>query len=113
MQTGNTDFIYKNELDKACFQHDMAYGKAKDLVRRTQSDKVLRDKAFKIASDPKYDGYQRGLASMVYKVFDKKSSGNDLINEGNYPLADELHKPIIRKFEKKKYIHHSETIFGE
>ena len=54
MQTGNTDFIYKNELDKACFQHDMAYGKAKDLVRRTQSDKVLRDKAFNIASDPKY-----------------------------------------------------------
>ena len=44
----NTDFIYKNELDKACFQHDMAYGKAKDLVRRTQSDKLLRDKAFKI-----------------------------------------------------------------
>ena len=66
MKTGNTDFIYKNELDKACFQHDMAFGKSKDLVKRTQSDKVLRDKAFKIASDPKYDGYQRGLASMVY-----------------------------------------------
>ena len=47
MPTSNTDFIYKNELDKACFQHDMAYGKAKDLLRRTQSDKVLRDKAFK------------------------------------------------------------------
>ena len=67
MQTGNTDFIYKNELDKACFQHDMAYGKGKDLVRRTQSDKILRNKAIKIASDPKYDGYQRGLASTVYK----------------------------------------------
>ena len=65
MQTGNTDFIYRNELDKACFQHDMAYGKSKDLAKRTQSDKVLRDKAFKIVSDPKYDGYQRGLASMV------------------------------------------------
>ena len=62
MQTGNTNFICKNELDKACFQHDMAYGKSKDLVKRTQSDKVLRDKTFKIASDPKYDGYQRGLA---------------------------------------------------
>ena len=73
MQTRNTDFIYKNELDKACFQHDMAYGKSKDLVKRTQSDKVLKDKAFKIASDPKYDGYQRGLALMVYKFFDKKS----------------------------------------
>ena len=64
MKTGNTDFIYSNELDKACFQHNMAYGKAKDLLR-SQSDKVLRDKAFKIASDSKYDGYQRGLASMV------------------------------------------------
>ena len=81
MQTGNTDFIYKNELDKTCFQHDMAYGKSKDLVKRTQSDKVLRDKAFKIASDPKYDGYQRGLASMVYKFFAKKSSGSSIINE--------------------------------
>ena len=54
MQTGNTDFIYRNELDKACFQHDMAYGKSKDLTKRTQSDKVLRDKAFQIASDLKY-----------------------------------------------------------
>ena len=53
MKSGNTDFIYKNELDKTYFQHDMAYGKLKDLVKRTQSDKVLRDKAFKIASDPK------------------------------------------------------------
>ena len=64
MQTGNTDFIYRNELDKACFQHDMAYEKTKDLVKRTQSDKVLKDKAFKIASNPKYDGYQRELASI-------------------------------------------------
>ena len=69
MQTGNTNFIYKNELDKACFQQDMAYGKTKDLVKRTQSDKVLKDKEFKIASDPKYDGYQRGSASRVYKFF--------------------------------------------
>ena len=59
MQTGDTNFIYKNELDKACFQHDMAYGKTKDLVKRTQSDKVLKDKAFKIATESKYDGYQR------------------------------------------------------
>ena len=52
----------------------MTHGKSKDLANRTQSDKVFRDKAFKIASDPKYDEYQRGLASMVYKVFDKKSA---------------------------------------
>ena len=72
MQTGNTDFIYGNELDEACFQHDLAYGKSKDLAKRAQSDKVLRDKAFRIASGQKYDGYQRGLVSMVYKFFDKK-----------------------------------------
>ena len=65
MQTGNTNFTYKNELDKAFFQDDMAYGKSNVLVKRTQSDKVLKDKAFKIASDPKYDGYQTGLASLV------------------------------------------------
>ena len=65
METGNRDFIYRNELDKVCFSHAMAHGKSKDLAKRTQSDKVLRDKAFKIASDPKYNGYQRGLASMV------------------------------------------------
>ena len=88
MQTGNTDFIYRNELDKACFQHDMAYGKSKDLVKRTQSDKVLRDKAFKIASDPKYDGYQRGLASIVYKLFEKKSNGGDVATEPNYHLEN-------------------------
>ena len=69
MQIGNTDFTYKSELDKGYFQHDMASGKTKDLVKRTQSDKVLKDKAFKIANDPKYDGYQRRLASMVYKIF--------------------------------------------
>ena len=58
MQIGNTNFIYKNELDKAFFQHDMAYGKSKDLVKRTRSDKFLKDKAFKIVSNPKYVGYQ-------------------------------------------------------
>ena len=84
MQTGNTDFIYRNELDKACFQDDMAYGKSKDLGKITKSDKVLRDKAFKIAIDSKYDGYQRGLASMVYKFYDKKSSGSGIVNETNY-----------------------------
>ena len=71
MKTVNTNFIYKNELDKACFKHDMDYGKSKDLVKRTQSDKVLRDKLFKIASHPKYDGYQGGLASMVYSFLIK------------------------------------------
>ena len=103
MATGNTNFIYQNELDKAYFQHDMGYAKSKHLAKRTQADKVLRDKAFKIASDPKYNGYQRGLASMVYKFFDKKSSGSG-VNEPNYQLANELHKPIIKKFKKSLFI---------
>ena len=96
MQTGNTNFIYKSEVDKACFQHDMAYGKSKDWVKRTQSDKALKDKAFKIVSNPNYDGYQKVLASMVYKFFDKKYKGSGIANKPNYQLANELHKRIIR-----------------
>ena len=97
-ETGDTNYIYKNELDKACFQHDMAYGDFKDLKRRTASDKILRDKAFNIAKNPKYDGYQRGLASMVYKFFDKKSKGSGVVNneiKQNLQLAKELHKTVI------------------
>ena len=113
MQTGNTDFAYKNELDKACFQHDMDYGKSKDLAQRTQSDKVLRDKTFKIASNPKNDGYQRGLAWMVYKFFDKKSSGSGADSEPNYQPANELHIQIIRKFKRRKvYSSFRDEIWG-
>ena len=97
-ETGDTSYIYKNELDKACFQHDMAYGDFKGSARRTASDKVLRDTAFNIAKNPKYHGYHRGLASMDYKFFDKKSKGSGIANEPNYQLANELHKPIIKKF---------------
>ena len=68
-ETGDTNYIYKNEQDKACFQQNMAYGDFKDLARRTTSDKSLRDKAFNIAKNTKYDGYQRRFASMVYKYF--------------------------------------------
>ena len=66
-ETEDSRYNYQNELDEACFQHDMAYGHFKDLARRTVSDKILHDKAFNIAKNPKYDGYQRGFASMVYK----------------------------------------------
>ena len=112
MQTENKDFIKKNKFDKACFQH-MAYGKSKDLGKRTQSDKVLRDKTFKIASDPKYDGYQRGLTSMIDNFFDKKTSGSGIGNEANYQLVNELHKPIIRKFKKRKvYSSFRDNIWG-
>ena len=109
MLTGNTDFIYRNELDKACFQHDMAYDKSKDLTKRTQSDKVLRNRAFKISSDPKYDGYQRELGLMIYKSFDQKSSGSSVATGPNYQLANELHWQIIRKFKEEKFIHRLET----
>ena len=124
-ETGDTNYIYKNELDKACFVHDAAYSDSKDLTKRTIANNILKNKAFDIAKDPKYDGYQRGLASMVYKFFDskvaspdKKSVGsgekqiNTKITPQNEQLAEELHKPIIRKFKKKKYIQHLKIIFG-
>ena len=111
-ETGDTSYIYKNELDKACFQHDVAYGDFKDLAKRTASDKVIRDKAFNITKTPKYDGYQRGISSMVYKCFDKKSKGSGVIDKikqnqspldlATHQLPEELHKPIIRKLKKKK-----------
>ena len=114
-ETGDTNYIYKNELDKACFVHDAAYSDSKDLTKRTVVDKILKNKAFDIAKDPKYDGYQGGLASMVYKFFDSKVASPDkksvgsgakhvntkLIHQDEH-LADELHKPIIRKFKKRK-----------
>ena len=82
----------------------MAYGNYKGLARRTVSDKILRDRAFNIATNPKYDGYQRGLASMVYKFFDKQSSDSGIKNENmsDQELADVLYKPSIRKLKKRK-----------
>ena len=90
----------------------MAYGDFKDLKNRTAADKVLRDKAFNIAKNPKYDGYQRGLASMVYTFFDKKTKGSGVTTLANKSaikstpqykqLAEEHYKPIIRKFRKRK-----------
>ena len=100
-RTGDTCYIYRNELDKVCFQHDSAYADHKDLTNRTEADKVLRDKAYDIASKPKYNGYQRGLA---IKIFDKKSMVNGFkkLKNSSSILADELHKPIIRKFDQRK-----------
>ena len=70
-ETGDSRYIYQNELDKVCFQHGISYGDLKDLTRRTVSGKILRDKTFNIAKYPEYDGYQRGVASMVYTFFYK------------------------------------------
>ena len=104
-ETGDTNYIYKNELDKACFAHDAAYSDSKDLTKRTAADKIFKNRAFNIAKDPKYDGYQRGLAAMVYKFFDKKSAGSGVnikLAPQNQQLAEEHHKAIIRKFKKRK-----------
>ena len=117
-RTGDTRYIYRNELGKACFQHDSAYADHKDLINSTEADKFLRDKAYGIASNPKYDGYQRGLASMVYKFFDKKSMGSGFKKLKNTArnssiLSDERHKPIIRKFNKRKvYSQFKDNIWG-
>ena len=118
-ETGDTNYIYKNELDKTCFAHDAAYSDSKDLTKRTVVDKILRNKGFNIVKDQKYDEYQRGLASVVYKFFGKQSKGtgakhvNSKLLPQNHQLAKELQKPIIKKFEKnEKYTQHLKIIFG-
>ena len=113
-QNGDTKYIYRNELDQACFQHGMAYGDFKDLSKRTIADKVLTEKTFNIAKDPKYDGYPRALASMVYRSFDKKTAGSGIKSTlENELLAEKLHKLIIRKFKKRKvYSAFKDNIWG-
>ena len=125
-RTGHTRLLYRNELDKACFKHDAAYAKYKDVENRFISDQKLKHSAYGIASNPKYDGYQRGLASMVYEIFDSKVAPLDkktMSRKGNAKhtakpsflehsslertendkvLAEELHKPVIKKFNKRK-----------
>ena len=102
-ETGDSRYIFQNKPDKALVQDDKPYGYFRDLAGRIVSDKILRDKAFNIAKNPKHDGYQRGLASMIYKFFDKKNSGSSIKNENisNKESAEDLHKPIIRKFNKR------------
>ena len=110
-ETGDAHYIYRNELGKVCFQHDATYADNKDLLNRTRADKILGDKAYAIASNPQYDDYQRGLASMVYTFFDKKTIGSGI--DENIKLANELHKPIIRKFNKRKvYSSFKDNIWG-
>ena len=103
-ETGDSRDIYQNEINKACFQHDMAYGDFKFFPRIITSDKALRDKTFIIAKNWKYDGYKIGLTSKVSKCFGKNSIGGGIKSE-NMPdqqLVEQLHKRIIRKFEKQK-----------
>ena len=108
-ETGNLKYIYRNELDKAFFAHDAAYSDSKALAKRTISDKILKGKACEIAINPKYDGYQRTLASMVYRFFDKKTASGASVNE---ELGQELHKPVIKKFKTRKVYARFKWIFG-
>ena len=115
-ETGDTRYIYKNELNKVCFQHDMAYGNLK--IQQKEKFKIkfnsLRDKGFNIAKNRKYDGYERDLASMVYKFFDKKTSGSGANNKIkiNQQLTNELYKPIIKNFKKRTVYSSFKEIFG-
>ena len=120
MQTGNTDFIYKNDVDKACFRHNGAQGKSKELTKRTQSDKALRDKALKIASDPKYDGYQKDqlqwftrflIKSLLEVVLTLRLQINLLLNQ-IINLQMNFIGRLLENLSKKKFIHLLETIFG-
>ena len=117
MKDGKLNHILINRLDAACFQHDSAYAKYKDRLNRKKSDVVLKSKALEIAMNPKINGYQRGLASMVYKFFDKRTKGYGLNNDGNLQansiLAEELHKPTIKNFKRRKvYYSFKDIIWG-
>ena len=114
-KTRDTKYIYKSELDKVCFEHDMVYGDFKDLARKAAFDKVLRDKAFNIAPNLKHDGYLIGLASIVYSFFNKESKGfggNNKIKQ-NELLAEEFDKPIMKKFLKRRvYSSFKDNVWG-
>ena len=118
-RTGRINLLYKNALDKACFKHDAAYTKYKDVENRSKADDKLKNSAYDIASNLEYDGYQRGLASIVYKFFNSKvAPRNKTISskgtkEVNTILAEELLKPVIRKFNKTKvYSQFKDNIWG-
>ena len=98
-ETGNLKHFYGNGLDKACFPHDAAYSDSKDLAKRTILAKILKDKAYEIARNRKYDRYQRTLASMVHKFFDKKTGSGVSVNQ---QVAKELPKPVIKSFKNRK-----------
>ena len=110
MEDGELSHFLKNRLDAACFQHDSAYAKYKDRLNRNKFDVVLKNRALKIAMDPRINGYQRGLASMIYNFFNKKTKGS---GSNNKQLANELHKPIIKNFKRRKvYYSFKDNICG-
>ena len=117
MKDGRLNHILKNRLDAACFQHDSTYAKYKDRLNRRRSVIVLKNEALKIATDPRFNGYQRGLASMVYKFFNERTKGSGINLQANSLnneiLAEELHKPIIKNFKRRKvYSSFKDNIWG-
>ena len=113
-ETGDTRYIYKNNIDKACFQSNMAYGNIKDLARRTASDRVSRGKVFNIAKNPKMMDIREVLLLWFINILIKNTSGSGIKNETkqNQQLAEELYKQINKKFKKEEFILHLKTIFG-
>ena len=109
-ETGDSRYIYRNAFHKACFQHDMASGDFKDLAQRTASDKVLKNKAFNIAENPKYDGYQRGLDSMLSKFFNKRSIVSGVNNE--IKQNEQNANQSLKILKEGKYIHCLKAILG-
>ena len=99
IKTGGLKHLYRNELDRAWFVPDTAYSDSKDLPKITISDKILIDTVDKIARHRQYHGYQRSLTSMVYKFFLKTTWSGISVNE---ELAGELHKPLIKKFKRRR-----------
>ena len=106
-KAGDSKYIYKNELDKDYFAHEAAYADSEDLAMRSISDKILRDRAYEIAINHEYGGYQKRLASMPYNVFDKKTEKGAFINK---VLARELHKPVEKR---EKSMQGLSIIFGQ
>ena len=98
-ETGNLKYLSRNELDKACFVHNAAYSDSNDLAKRTILDKILKDRAYEIARNCGYGGYQRALAGMVHKIFDKETGSRISVNEW---LAKELHNTVIKIFKRRK-----------
>ena len=109
-EKGNLKQLGRNELEKACFAHDASYSDSKDLAKRTISDKILKDKTYEIARNRGYDGCQRALANMVYKLFDKKAGSGMSVNE---QLAEKLHKPVTKNSKEEKSKRDLKTIFEQ
>ena len=98
-ETGNLKHLYINKLDKVCFAHDAVYSESNNLYKRIILDKILKNRAYEITRNCGYNKYQRALASMVYKFLNKKTGSGVSVNE---QLAEELHKPVTKKFKRRK-----------